>query len=134
MFGETEEEEMECRKAIIRGLATIETEKRLLRLIDSGSLKKYMSMMIKVAWNAFYDQIWKTRCEEVIKWERRNEITSRVKRKPRASEEKKKGKKTRERRNKRSKREGKKRTNEERSIEDNKYACHKRVKTLLVWL
>ena len=57
LYGETEAEEVETRKAIIRGLMTTKTEKRLYKLLDNGTLQRSMDMATKVMWNAFYDHI-----------------------------------------------------------------------------
>jgi hypothetical protein len=38
-----------------------------------------MNIVAKTAWDTFYEQVWRIRCEKVNKWEKKEGITGKMK-------------------------------------------------------
>src|ERR1043165_619794 len=94
LFGETEAEEITNRKALMKGLITLKVKKEIERLLTKQATQKCIDIVTRTVWNTFYDQVWRTRCERIQEWEKRINITSKMKKGVRTSEklEKRKGK------------------------------------------
>jgi len=102
-FRKTEAEEIINRTALIKGLTTREVEKRISRILDRWATQKCINIVTRTVWNTFYDQVWRVRCEKVQEWERKVNITGKMKKGARTK--RRSGKKTK--RNKRTKEEEK---------------------------
>ncbi|RIB03364.1 hypothetical protein C2G38_2225298 [Gigaspora rosea] len=46
-------------------------------------VKNFLMVLINMAWNGFYENIWKKHCEIVIQWEKEAGISMRIKRRKR---------------------------------------------------
>jgi hypothetical protein len=94
LFGETEAEEIKIREALIKGLIPREIQDRLGQLLNTKSRQQFMKVVARTAWDTFYEQVWRIRCEKVNEWEKNKGITGRIKRRKGKEKEapKKKGK------------------------------------------
>jgi hypothetical protein len=79
LFGKTESEEVEMRRALIKGLIPKETQDRLAQLLNKKSKQQFADVVSRTAWDTFYEQVWRIRCEKIIKWEKEEGITSKMK-------------------------------------------------------
>jgi hypothetical protein len=93
LFGKTEEDEIENRKALIKGLTTLKVKKGIEQLLNKNATQKCIDIATRTVWNTFYDQVWRVRCERVQEWEKSSNITNRMKKGERG-EKRLKGKKT----------------------------------------
>ena len=80
LFGKTEKEEVKMREALIKGLIPKETQDRLIQLLDMKSRQQFVNVIAVTAWDTFYEQVWRIRCEKINEWERKVEITGKLKR------------------------------------------------------
>ena len=67
------------RKALIKGLIPKETQDRLAQLLNKKSKQQFADVVSRTAWDTFYEQVWRIRCEKIIKWEKEEGITSKMK-------------------------------------------------------
>ena len=81
LFGKTEKEEVKMREALIRGLIPRETQDRLIQLLNTKSRQQFVNVVAVTAWDTFYEQVWRIRCEKINEWEKKVGITGKVKRK-----------------------------------------------------
>ena len=81
LFGEEEANEIEMREALIKGLIPKKTQDRLSQLLSTKSRQHFINVVTWTAWDTFYKQVWRIRCEKIIEWEKREEITGKTKRK-----------------------------------------------------
>src|ERR1043165_9748813 len=65
VFRITEEEEIINRKALIKGLTTIDVGQRLAKMLSKQATAKCIDIVTRTVWNTFYDQIWRVRCKKV---------------------------------------------------------------------
>ena len=73
---------MESRIKIVKGLIQKKAKSALQDLIQSlKETKEFISVLAKTAWNGFFENIWKKRCELVSNWEKSVEITPKEKKK-----------------------------------------------------
>src|SRR6185436_10932595 len=79
LFGKVEAEEVEMREALIKGLIPKKTQDRLAQLLSSKTRQQFANTVAKTAWDIFYKQVWRIRCEKVNKWEKKEGITSKMK-------------------------------------------------------
>src|SRR6185295_5627792 len=80
LFGKTEAEEVKMREALIKGLIPKEKQDRLIQLLNTKSRQQFVNVVAITAWDTFYEQVWRIRCEKINEWERKIGITSRIKR------------------------------------------------------
>jgi hypothetical protein len=80
LFGKTETEEVKIREALIKGLIPKETQDRLRQLLSTKSRQQFIEIVARTAWDTFYEQVWRIRCEKVNEWEKNEGITGRIKR------------------------------------------------------
>ena len=96
MFRATEAEEIINRISLIKGLTAIKVVKRLKQLLDKQAVQKCIDIVSRTVWNTFYDQVWRIQCGKVQEWEKKTNITGRMKKGARANvkrrEKKDKGK------------------------------------------
>jgi ribonuclease HI len=81
LFGKTETEEVKIREALIKGLIPKETQDKLAELLNTRSRQQFANTVAITAWDTFYEQVWRIRCEKIIEWEEKIGITGRIKRK-----------------------------------------------------
>ena len=67
LFGKTESEEVEMRRALMKGLIPKETQDRLAQLLNKKSKQQFADVVSRTAWDTFYEQVWRIRCEKIIK-------------------------------------------------------------------
>ena len=79
LFGKTESEEIEMRKALIKGLIPKETQDRLTQLLSKKSKQQFASVISRTAWDTFYEQVWRIRCKKIIEQEKKEGITCKMK-------------------------------------------------------
>src|SRR5260364_137037 len=79
IYGEREEE-AEVRQVIIRGLVPVEMYQKVLQILKKTSGEKFIRTLARTAWNTFYEQVWRIRCEKVNEWEEDQGITNKMKR------------------------------------------------------
>jgi hypothetical protein len=84
LFGETEAEEIANREVLIKGLTTIKVEKRLKQLLSKQATQKCIDIVTRTVWNTFYDQVWRVRCDKIQAWEKKTNITNKMKKGARA--------------------------------------------------
>ncbi|RIB15312.1 hypothetical protein C2G38_2039475 [Gigaspora rosea] len=80
-WGSTQKERISTRKGLVKGLIREETFTKVLLLLK-GKVKEatcFCDCASVVAWNIFYEEIWRIRCEDMIKWEKSNGICRRDK-------------------------------------------------------
>ena len=82
LFGKVETEEIEMREALIKGLIPKKTQDKLAQHLSLKSRQQFANIVARTAWDTFYKQVWRIRCEKINKWEKEIGITSRVKREP----------------------------------------------------
>jgi hypothetical protein len=93
LFGKSEEEEIEMREALIKGLIQKKTQDRLTQLLNTKARQQFIETVAKTAWDMFYEQVWRIRCEKINEWEKKEGITTKMKKKEVKKENpKKKGK------------------------------------------
>jgi len=94
LFGKTEKEEIKIREALIKGLIPKETQDKLRQLLSTKSRQQFMKIVARMAWDTFYEQVWRIRCEKVNEWEKNEGITGKIKRRKKEKKEvpRKKGK------------------------------------------
>src|SRR5260364_41032 len=80
LYGKSESEEVATREALIKGLIPEDTHTRLTHLLKTKSRKKFVSTVLRTAWNTFYEQVWRIRCGKVNEWEKEKKITGKMKR------------------------------------------------------
>src|ERR1043165_6503270 len=80
LFGKREAEEVEMRKALIKGLIPKKTQDRLAQFLNTKASQQFVGIVAKTAWDTFYEQVWRIRCEKVNEWEKKEGITSKMKR------------------------------------------------------
>src|ERR1043165_3092996 len=68
------------REALIKGLIPIKIQDRLAQLLNTKARQQFVSTVAKTAWDTFYEQVWRVRCEKVNSWEKREGITGKMKR------------------------------------------------------
>ena len=93
LFGRGEAEEVEIRKALIKGLVQEKTQERVSQLLCTKSRRRFLNTVAETAWNTFYEQVWRIRCRKVVEWERKEGITGRIKREGQKKEDRKKKRK-----------------------------------------
>src|SRR6185436_1549185 len=101
LFGEGEANEIEMREALIKGLIPKKTLDRLSQLLNTKSRQQFINVVVRTAWDTFYEQVWRIRCEKIIEWEKEREVTSKTKKKINKKErpkQEKKGKSARSQR------------------------------------
>jgi hypothetical protein len=77
LWGNSIEEKKECRSKSIKGLVQEETKITIQNLTQTlKEAKEFITIWINAAWNGFFENIWKKRCEAVIDWEKANGISS----------------------------------------------------------
>ena len=81
LFGEGEANEIEMREALIKGLIPKKTLDRLSQLLNTKSRQQFINVVVRTAWDTFYEQVWRIRCEKIIEWEKEREVTSKTKKK-----------------------------------------------------
>jgi hypothetical protein len=81
LFGKTETEEVKMREALIKGLIPKETQDKLAQLLNSKSRQQFVNAVAITAWDTFYEQVWRIRCEKIIEWEKKVGITGKTKKK-----------------------------------------------------
>lgn len=70
-WGISIEEKIESRSKIIKGLIQEKAKKMLQDLTQSlKEAKEFIIMLTNTAWNAFFENIWKKRCDLVTMWEK----------------------------------------------------------------
>jgi hypothetical protein len=79
IFGKTEAEEIINRRALIKGLITNKVEKRISQMLDKQATQRCIGIITRTVWNTFYDQVWRVRCGKVQEWEKKMNITSKMK-------------------------------------------------------
>ena len=80
LFGKVEAEEVEMREALIKGLIPKKTQDKLAQLLSSKTRQQFANTVAKTAWDTFYEQVWRIHCEKVNEWEKKEGITSKMKR------------------------------------------------------
>jgi len=68
------------REALIKGLIPRKTLDRLAQLLSVKARQQFMSTVAKTAWDTFYEQVWRIRCDKVNRWEKKEGITDKMKR------------------------------------------------------
>src|SRR6185436_7147236 len=79
LFRKVKAEEVEMREALIKGLILKKTQDRLAQLLSTKTRQQFANTVAKMAWDTFYEQVWRIRCEKVNEWEKKERITSKMK-------------------------------------------------------
>ena len=82
IWGSTKEEKKESRLKVTKGLIQEKSTKAVQNLTQTlTEAKNFVCILVNTAWNSFYENIWKKRCEAVIVWEKELGISLKSKRK-----------------------------------------------------
>jgi signal transduction histidine kinase len=81
LFGKVEAEEIEMREALIKGLIPKKTQDRLTQLLSTKARQRFIETVAKIAWDTFYEQVWRIQCEKINEWEKKEGITTKMKKK-----------------------------------------------------
>ena len=63
----------------MKGLILKETQDRLAQLLNKKSKQQFANIVSRTAQDTFYKQVWRIKCEKIIKWEKEKGITSKMK-------------------------------------------------------
>ena len=53
----------------------------LAKLLNTRSRQQFANTVAITAWDTFYEQVWRIRCEKIIEWEKKVGITGKMKKK-----------------------------------------------------
>jgi len=65
LFGQTEQEEIKIRKALIKGLIPKAIQDKLSQILNTKTRQQFTNIVAETTWNTFYEQVWRIRCEKV---------------------------------------------------------------------
>src|SRR5205814_5746710 len=80
IFGEETESIIQSRRLLLRGLTSYKQHRKITELTNfKRKSNRVLVNFLEQFWECFFKRLWKFRCEIMIDWEKKNNISARLK-------------------------------------------------------